>query len=125
MSTQGKIDWTKLITKEMKDAWAVQAVLKQSTDILESKLRQASAQVTALQGRVDALNDAVELDMATDEEIAEQPVRATQLKTWKTYRVLLGRVSTQSKWPTTPVWPTTPEPYTSETSYIAKTYITA
>lgn len=87
-----------------------------NTQELERLQRLANAQVAAVQGRVDALNDAVELDMATAAEIAEQPVRAAQLKAWKTYRILLGRVPTQADWPTSPVWPTVPEPYTSETS---------
>lgn len=87
-----------------------------NTQELERLQRLANAQVAAVQGRVDTLNDAVELDMATAAEVAEQPVRAAQLKAWKTYRILLGRVPTQADWPTNPVWPTIPEPYTSETS---------
>lgn len=82
---------------------------------LESRSRQASAQVSALQGRVDAISDAIELfGDATPEEIAELPVRQSQLTAWKRYRVLLGRVSSQATWPLTPVWPEMPEPYTSE-----------
>jgi len=81
--------------------------------------RLANAQVTALQGRVDTLNDAVDLDMATPAEMAEQPVRAAQLKAWKLYRVLVGRVSTQATWPSAPTWPVQPEPYTNETSAVA------
>lgn len=92
-----------------------------NTQELERLQRLANAQVTALQGRVDALADAVELDMATEAELAEQPVRATQLKAWKTYRILLGRVVTQPDWPTNPVWPVVPTPYTSETSAISPT----
>jgi hypothetical protein len=88
---------------------------------LERLQRLANSQVTALQGRVDALVDAVDLDIATDEEIAEQSVRAAQLKAWKTYRVLLGRVTSQAEWPTNPIWPVVPTPYTSETSAISPT----
>lgn len=91
-------------------------VLTEATDTLNARTRQATAQVTAIQGRVDALAEAVEFEMATPEEIAEQPVRTAQLTAWKKYRILLGRVSTQSTWPDAPVWPAMPEPYTDEMS---------
>lgn len=87
---------------------------------LERLQRLTNAQVTALQGRVDAINDAVDLDMATPAEISEQPVRTAQLKAWKTYRILLGRVSTQTTWPSAPTWPVQPEPYTNETSEVVQ-----
>ena len=89
------------------------------TEELQRLQRLANTQVTALQGRADTLNDAVDLDMATPAEIAEQPVRAAQLKAWKLYRVLVGRVSTQATWPSAPSWPVQPEPYTNETSAVA------
>lgn len=81
--------------------------------------RQANAQVTALQGRVSTLNDPDMEGMYTDEEIAELPVRQAQLKAWKNYRLLLGRVPTQAKWPAAPEWPVMPEPYTNETSAVS------
>lgn len=90
-----------------------------NTAEVERLQRLANAQVTALQGRVDTLNDAVDLEMATPAEIAEQPVRAAQLKAWKTYRILVGRVSTQATWPSAPSWPVQPETYTNETSAVA------
>lgn len=94
-------------------------ILADATAQLNALNRLANAQVTALQGRVDALADAVELEMATPEEVAEQTVRAAQLKTWKQYRVLLGRVSAAAGWPEDPSWPSMPEPYTNETSAVA------
>lgn len=94
----------------------LEQILTEATDQLNAFNRNASAQVSALQGRVDALADAVDLDMATPSELAEQPVRLAQLKGWKTYRVLLGRVSSAVGWPSNPVWPAIPEPYTSETA---------
>lgn len=94
-------------------------LIADATAQLNALNRLANAQVTALQGRVDALADAVELEMATPEEVAEQTVRAAQLKTWKQYRVLLGRVSAAAGWPEEPSWPSMPEPYTNETSAVA------
>lgn len=87
-----------------------------ANNLLEAKLRQANAQVTALQGRVDAINDAIEFEEALPEEIAELPIRNAQLTLWKKYRVALGRVKAAPGWYQTPAWPAMPEPYTSETS---------
>lgn len=77
-----------------------------------SKLQQANqlanAQKTALTNRVGTLNDAIELEMATPEEVAELPVRQAQLLEWKRYAVYLGRVTQQSGWALTVAWPTEP-----------------
>lgn len=80
--------------------------------IASAKLQQltqlASAQKAALTNRIGTLNDAIELEMATPEEEAELPVRTAQLKAWKTYAVLLGRVTTQAGWYASVIWPTQP-----------------
>jgi hypothetical protein len=68
----------------------------------------ATAQKTALTNRIGTLNDAIELEMATPEEEAELPVRTLQLKAWKTYAILLGRVTTQTGWYSTVTWPVQP-----------------
>lgn len=68
----------------------------------------ASSQKTALTNRVGTLNDAIELEMATPEEVAELPVRTTQLTAWKKYAVLLGRVTTQPGWYSVVEWPVQP-----------------
>lgn len=73
--------------------------------------RSANVQVTALQGRVEAISDAIEFGEATATEVAELPVRQTQLTEWKHYRILLGRVATSAGWPRNPNWPATPEAY--------------
>lgn len=112
----GTIDWTKLVTKTMKDAAALATALEAATTQLNTSTRLATAQVTALQGRVDAINDAIDGDYALPEEVEELPTLSAPLAAWKKYRVLLGRVSTQATWPTTPMWPVEPEPYNSETS---------
>lgn len=80
--------------------------------IASAKLQQltqlASAQKAALTNRIGTLNDAIELEMATPDEEAELPVRTAQLKAWKTYAVLLGRVTTQAGWYASVIWPTQP-----------------
>lgn len=92
--------------------------------VLYAKQRQALAQISAIQSRIDALNylidgqDPEDPDYLepTDEEIAELPVRKAQLKLWNAYRVKLGRVTGLSGWYQTPAWPAVPETYTSEMS---------
>jgi hypothetical protein len=59
-------------------------------------LQYASTQVAALQ-------DAVDLDIATDAE-------AKALKSWKTYRVQLNRLDTIGAVPAEGDWPTSPDP---------------
>jgi len=91
------------------DAIATQEFLRAATADLNSRLRLATAQVSALQGRVDAINDAIDGEYALPEEEEELPERLAQLAAWKKYRVFLGRVSTQPTWPGDPDWPAIPE----------------
>lgn len=98
------------------DAISAQEFLRGATADLNSRLRLATAQVSALQARVDAINDAIAGKYALPEEEEELPGRQVQLAAWKKYRVFLGRVSAQPTWPAAPVWPVEPEPYTNETS---------
>ncbi|WP_423804399.1 tail fiber assembly protein [Obesumbacterium proteus] len=64
----------------------------EAASIKSNKLNEATINISTLQ-------DAVDLGMATDEEL-------TQLKAWKTYRVLLSRVDTafapDIEWPVIP-----------------------
>ena len=99
-------------------ATSAQYLLFNTTEV-ERLQRLANAQVTALQGRVDTLNEAIEDGDALPSEIAEQPIRTAQLKAWKDFRKLVGRVSLQATWPQAPLWPVQPEPYTNETSAVA------
>lgn len=68
----------------------------------------AAAQKTALTNRIGTINDAIEFDEATPEEIAELPVRQSQLTEWKRYAIYLGRVTTQEGWYSVVVWPAQP-----------------
>ncbi len=52
--------------------------------------------------RIAPLQDAVDLDEATEEEIAK-------LKAWKSYRVQLSRLEAQTGFPRNITWPTVPE----------------
>ena len=85
--------------------------------------RQANAQVTAIQGRIDTINDAVDFGEATPEEVAELPVRTAQIKAWKLYRIQLGRMTSTVDWPINPQWPVVPTPYTNEMSSTQPTQV--
>lgn len=87
-----------------------------ATEELNKRNRQANAQITAIQGRIDTINDAIEFEEATPEEVAELPVRTAQLKAWKLYRIQLGRMTSTVDWPVNPQWPPIPSPYTNEMS---------
>ncbi|MBC3421771.1 tail fiber assembly protein [Pseudomonas sp. RW3S2] len=88
------IDWTQMITVEMKAAQAAAEVL-------------AHAQVEALRLRkladdaIAPLQDAVDLEEATE-------VEASLLKEWKRFRVALNRLPDQPGYPQTIDWPAPP-----------------
>lgn len=75
---------------------------------LQSRTQLSMAQKLALSDRVGTLNDAIELEIATPAEEAELVTRSLQLKMWKTYGVLLGRVTSQEGWPALAEWPLQP-----------------
>lgn len=89
-----------------------------NTEKLNGFLRQANAQVTAIQGRIDMINDAI--DFGEDEPgwAEELPVRTAQLTAWKKYRIALNKVPLQTTWASSPAWPSIPEPYTNEMSSV-------
>lgn len=84
-----------------------QVLTSQSAKLVGLK-QLAEAQKAALSNRIGTLKDAIELEMATPEEEAELPLRIAQLKAWKTYAVLLGRVTGQAGWPPDVEWPVQP-----------------
>jgi len=70
---------------------------------------EANAKIVELTDETNTLQDAVDLEMATDEEAARLPVAKALLTAWKKYRVLLGRVETQAGFPEVVNLPTRPE----------------
>ncbi|MCH5583099.1 hypothetical protein [Pseudomonas syringae] len=122
----GRIDWTQVDTKEEKETRAQAAVLARAQSTLNSLIRQANAQVLAISGRITTLDYLINQQDPGDEdylepkqdEVNELPVRKLQLDSWNKYNIKLGRVKTQSVWPSAPVWPAMPEPYTSETASV-------
>lgn len=85
-----------------------QQILSSQSAKLQALTQLASSQKTALANRISTLNDAIELEMATTEEVAELPARQAQLLEWKRYAVYLGRVTGQDGWPPEVEWPVQP-----------------
>ena len=81
-------------------------------DIQSAKLaalkQLAEAQKVALTNRIGVINEAVEYEMASPEELAELPQRVQQRTDWGKYAVLLGRVISQAGWPHEVAWPAQP-----------------
>ncbi len=88
----------------------------ENTSKLNMLLSQANAQITAIQGRIDAINDAIEFGEDEPGWVEEVPVRQAQLTAWKRHRVALNKVPLQTGWAVSAEWPVTPEPYTNEMS---------
>ena len=88
------IDWTQMITVEMKAAQAAADVLAQ-VQAESQRLRKLADDAIA------PLQDAVDLDEATDAE-------ASLLKEWKRFRVALNRLPEQEDYPTHIDWPAPP-----------------
>lgn len=102
------IDWSKLITKEMKAAAAAAQILINAKADLASRNAAAAAQIIRVQDRVDTIGYGIDAGVATEEDEAEQAALVINLKAWKAYKFALGKVATQAAWPTAPNWPVAP-----------------
>ena len=72
---------------------------KVKSDALKNEaLAQRDSLLSMASEKIAPLQDAVDLDMATDEEVAS-------LKEWKKYRVLLNRIEQQTGFPDNIDWP--------------------
>lgn len=88
------IDWSQMITAEMKAAQAAAALLA-SVQAETARLRKIADDAIA------PLQDAVDIDEATDAEKA-------LLTLWKKYRVALNRLPDQPGYPADITWPVAP-----------------
>ena len=102
------IDWTQLITKEMKQASNLAAQLAQVKSELASKNVKAAMQVARIIDRVETLSYGIEAGEASEADAAEQAALQISLKAWKGYKFALGKVTAQATWPAAPVWPLEP-----------------
>ncbi|MEE1868480.1 tail fiber assembly protein, partial [Pseudomonas auratipiscis] len=94
IATNGVIDWSQVVTQEMK----AQAAIDQHRALV---VAEAAARRAVADSAIDPLQDAVDLDEATEAEAAE-------LKAWKKYRIALIRVPDQPGYPDTIDWPAPP-----------------
>ncbi|WP_122255582.1 phage tail protein [Pseudomonas syringae] len=102
------IDWSQLITKEMKDAATeARSLAKAKSDLLE-RSSAAAQQIARIQDRIETLGYGIEAGDATEEEETEAAALAPVLKAWKAYKFALGKVTAQPTWHQTPVWPVAP-----------------
>lgn len=90
----GNIDWTKLVTKAMKGEAA-------AAELLAKVMADTAARRSAADAAIAPLQDAVDIDDATDAETA-------LLKSWKKYRVALNRLPDQAGYPASIDWPVAP-----------------
>lgn len=88
------IDWSQLVTKEMKTE-------AQAAQLLASVVAENSRLRAIADEAITPLQDAVDVDEATDAEVA-------MLKAWKKYRVALNRLADEPCYPTNVVWPIAP-----------------
>ncbi|WP_276574055.1 tail fiber assembly protein [Pseudomonas qingdaonensis] len=94
VDTVGVIDWSQMVTAEMKqEAAAAQHLAAVQAD--------AAARRAAADSAIAPLQDAVDIDDATDAEVLA-------LKAWKKYRVALNRLPDQPGYPTDIDWPAPP-----------------
>ena len=102
------IDWSQLITKEMKDAATeARTLAKAKSDLLE-RSSAAAQQIARIQDRIETLGYGIEAGDATEEEETEAAALAPVLKAWKAYKFALGKVTAQPTWHQAPVWPVAP-----------------
>lgn len=86
---------------ELTQTWVYDSSLEtiEAKLVVDSKVKALTQEATA---KIQILNDAYELGIATDKE-------KTKLTEWKTYRVLLSRVPEQETYPLTVEYPVKPE----------------
>lgn len=102
------IDWSKLITKAMKDAVQAAEALALAKAELAARNSAAVSQIARIQDRIDTIGFGIEVGEATAEDEAEQAALLVTLKAWKTYKFALGKVTVQPTWYQAPVWPVEP-----------------
>lgn len=87
------------------DAWEVSVAV---TARREASAKAATDRIAALDTRLATLADAIELDMASAEDMAAKPALEAEHKAWRIYRVKLSQLEAQEGYPTTVAWPEAP-----------------
>lgn len=119
-SSVGVIDWSLLITREMKVSAAQAAHLSEVKAELAAKNAKAVAQIARMQDRIDTISYGIDAGEATEEDEAEQAALLLNLKAWKAYKFALGKVTAKASWPANPEWPAEPVVPVIEASPMAR-----
>ncbi|QHG66588.1 tail fiber assembly protein [Pseudomonas putida] len=82
-------------------AWVLDSAAQQ-LGLRQEALIQRDERLVLASMRIAPLQDAIDLDRATESELS-------QLQAWKTYRIELGRIEQQTGFPTDVEWPPSPE----------------
>ncbi|WP_440090157.1 phage tail protein [Pseudomonas fragariae (ex Marin et al. 2024)] len=102
------IDWSKLITKAMKDAAAAALHLAEMKTELSARNAAAAYQINRIQDRIDTIGYGIEAGEADEAEEAEMAELIAIMPKWKSYKYALGKVTAQPTWPASPKWPVSP-----------------
>ncbi|MBP0948961.1 phage tail protein [Pseudomonas alliivorans] len=102
------IDWSQLITKDMKASAAAAEALSAAKQELVRRNSLAMAQIARIQDRIETLGYGIDIGEATQDEIAEQADLTVNLNAWKAYKYALGKVTALPGWFKIPAWPTAP-----------------
>lgn len=112
-SPQDPVVWPNVVVVEEDDplyvAYFDQIDFNIKLSDLATRTMEATAIIAGAKSRIDTINDAIELNDATESEVAEMPLLTAQLGVWKKYRIDLGRVKGLNGWPKDPQWPQRPE----------------
>ncbi|MCF5200360.1 phage tail assembly chaperone [Pseudomonas syringae] len=72
----------------------------------------ATAKINSLQTSLEIIEDTTELEGATNEQTDRIPALKAEFKAWRTYRVRLAQIESQSGFPLSVEWPEPPsEPF--------------
>ncbi|WP_092347678.1 phage tail protein [Pseudomonas sp. NFACC05-1] len=92
----------------MKDEAAAAAQLTAAKSALSTRNATAVSQIARIQDRIDTIGFGIDIGEAAEEDEAEQAALLLILKSWKTYKFALGKVTVQPTWYQAPVWPVEP-----------------
>lgn len=102
------IDWSQMVTKEMKAAAALAVHLSEMKAALAARNATAASQIARIQDRIDTLGYGIDAGVGTVEDEAEQAALMIAIAAWKAYKFALGKVTKQPTWLAAPVWPVEP-----------------
>lgn len=86
-----------------------ESIIASNIERLRDSNQIAEYQKISLSNRIGTINDAIEFDDATQDEIYELEIRKKQLVEWKRYAILLGRIIGKDGMTLLVDWPVEPD----------------